>query len=73
MLCDNEGQSMDDQDMLKSMVNSFYIDLFRGVDNTCSWFQTQYSFPRLDREYLMRLGEIVLNEEVKQAIFSMGA
>jgi hypothetical protein len=58
---------------LKSMVNVFYQALFRGTNDVCEWYQTYYTFPRIEHQVLIRLSEEVKDCEVKKALFSMNA
>lgn len=48
MLRNEQGDWVEDEDVLKSMVNGFYINLFSVEEPPCVWEQTKVTFPNMD-------------------------
>lgn len=55
------------------MANNYYRHLFHEEGNVNDWFQTPITFPHVDLEVLLRLQDPVTAQEVRMAMFGMGA
>jgi hypothetical protein len=71
MIRDEEGVWIEDEEHIRNMMRSFYMDLFKAREDLHPWDQTNLSFPRLDHNVILKLGDDITNLEVKQAVFSM--
>ncbi|KAK4282132.1 hypothetical protein QN277_013544 [Acacia crassicarpa] len=73
MLKDEHGNWIDYENALRDMVVSYFQNLYQAVDSDFNWLTTVTSFPPLVPELLKNLGAVPLNEEIKRALFSLGA
>ncbi|CAL5189311.1 unnamed protein product [Lathyrus oleraceus] len=71
MLTNEEGAWIKDVEQLHAMVNDYYKDIFVERRIMRNWWQTDVTFPELDRETKGRLAAPISNEEVRKATFNM--
>lgn len=71
MLRDGNGNWLEDEQQIRSLVNEFYINLFSDDDRDDRWSVSPLSFPILDQQHYDSLGVDVLAEKVKMALFGM--
>lgn len=71
MLRDAQGHWMEDVDDIRLLVNHYYRELFGPSPSLGSWYQTPFSFPRLDEQVLASLDLPPSNNEIKAAVFGM--
>jgi hypothetical protein len=62
---------VDEIEQLQGMVKSFYQKLFSNNHVRRDWFQTEITYPMLERDSIAKLAEPFQVEEVKHAIFMM--
>lgn len=72
-LRDGEGIWRDNESDVRSIVNEFYNDLFKEDHVFGPWDTSTYSFGMLTREELDSLDSMVDAQEVRHALFSLGA
>jgi hypothetical protein len=73
MLRDGNGVWIEDVELIKNMVNNYYLELFTVREQSTTWIQTRVSFPPLSPSMQTSLSAEVSDAEVQQAVFSMGA
>lgn len=73
MLKNNVGDWIEDGEDLKVLVNNFYKNLFVVEHLPGPWVRTRISFPSIHRQILEELVADISMEEVKKAMFGMGA
>ncbi|MCH92036.1 RNA-directed DNA polymerase (Reverse transcriptase), partial [Trifolium medium] len=71
MLKNEEGQWIDDVDQLQGMVNEFFHKLFASTHDRRDWFVSDISYPELGDGCIAKLASPLMNEKVKNALFSM--
>lgn len=73
MLRGEEGEWVEDTVILQDMVNKFCKDLFLDNDGPAEWFQSRVTFPSIPLDCYGKLAGDISNDEVKSAMFGMGA
>jgi hypothetical protein len=71
MLRNEEGQWVEDEQALKSMVTNFYKDLLTGNDDQIMWHQTRCTYPQLSHIEYQGLKDNIQDAEVINALFAM--
>lgn len=72
MLRNEQGDWVENEDVLKSMVNGFYINLFSVEEPPCVWEQTKVTFPNMDDQTRLDTVSPLSMAEVRKAVFGMG-
>ncbi|MCH79377.1 putative non-LTR retroelement reverse transcriptase [Trifolium medium] len=71
MLRNEQGEWIEDRAQLHGLVTNYYKKLFNINRSGCNWSQTAISYPEMEAEDMQRLNAPIVNEEVRQAVFSM--
>lgn len=71
-LKDRNGDWVEEEAEVESMVNDFYKTLFQEEQVDRPWASTHHSWPEITQDEWAMLGKEVSNEEIKQAMFSIG-
>lgn len=71
MLKDDQVGWIEEENDLKAMVNGYYQKLFKISDKWCMWSQTNNTYPGLTIDDLQKLNELIGDDKIKRAMFSM--
>jgi hypothetical protein len=71
MLKNDQGDWVEDNNLLQEMVNNYYKQLFKINTQNTRWQQTMITFPELSSEEIENLGGEITNDEIKGALFDM--
>lgn len=72
MLRNEHGEWVEDEDLLRGMVNNFYQQLFDEEGIPCQWSRTKFSYPTIEDQIRRDLANPISMMEVRRAVFSMG-
>ncbi|MCI44142.1 ribonuclease H protein, partial [Trifolium medium] len=72
-LRNNDGQWVEDDVALRELVTKYYKDLFTETNDRNIIFSMKYGFKPLEAEVASNLDREVGNDEIKEALFDMGA
>jgi hypothetical protein len=73
MLRNNDGQWVEEDSSLRELVTNFYKELFTETNVGLTKLDMKYGFKPLEDEMAHNIDREVENEEVKEALFDMGA
>jgi hypothetical protein len=73
MLRNQDGEWIDDEEVLKTMVNGHFEELFADSEEGSDWQQTKYTYPHLTVDNMESLTAPFQDHEIKNAIFDMGS
>ncbi|GAU31728.1 hypothetical protein TSUD_215290 [Trifolium subterraneum] len=73
MLRNNDGQWVEDDAALRELVTNYYKELFTETNDRRITFNMKYGFKPLEEEVASKLEREVENDEIKIALFDMGA
>jgi hypothetical protein len=72
VLREENGKWVEDENQVRLMVNTFYINLFTIEEPGCDWFQTNFTFPIIDTKLFEKMRQPIKDKEVQDAVFSVG-
>lgn len=72
MLKDDDGSWVEDDELLKKMVVSYYEELYK-FERVADNFPLNLRFRRIDNDVLLRVSRLVEEREIEEAVFSIRA